>query len=91
MVFSVIAYGAVLNMHLFVFCSCYHISGIIRGRKVLQITFFAIVREKTFAIQAISSIKIPTKIKVQENILECFQIHKICKLFSVDNSHYTVF
>ena len=34
--------------------------GIIRGRKVSRITFFAIVHEKTFAIQAISYIKIPS-------------------------------
>ena len=44
-------------------CSKYRITGIIRGRKVSQITFFAVVREKTFAIQAISYIKIPAKIK----------------------------
>ena len=31
--------------------------------KVLRITFFAIVCEKTFAIQAISCIKIPAEIK----------------------------
>ena len=37
--------------------------GIIRGRKVLRISFFAIAHEKTFAIQAISYIKIPAEIK----------------------------
>ena len=41
----------------------YCISGIIHGRKVLRITFFIIVREKTFAIQAASYIKILAKIK----------------------------
>ena len=32
----------------------YRITGIIRGRKVSRFAFFAVVREKTFAIQAIS-------------------------------------
>ena len=41
----------------------YRISGIIRGRKVSQITFFTIVWEKTFAIQAVLYIKIPSEIK----------------------------
>ena len=44
----------------------YRISGIIRGRKFSQITFFTIVREKTFAIQAILYIKISGR-------------HKMCK------------
>ena len=35
----------------------YHISEIIRGRKILRITFFARVRKKHFVIQAISHIK----------------------------------
>ena len=54
----------------------YRITGIIRGRKLSQITFFAIVREKTFVIQAISYIKILAEIKVQENVRECFQIRE---------------
>ena len=41
----------------------YRISGIIRGRKVSRITFFTIVREKTFVIQAVSYIKTPAEIK----------------------------
>ena len=41
----------------------YCISGIIHRIKVSRITFFTIVREKTFAIQAISHIKIPAEIK----------------------------
>ena len=41
----------------------HRITGIICGRKVLRISFFAIVHEKTFAIQAILYIKIPAKIK----------------------------
>ena len=41
----------------------YGILGFIRRRKILQITFFAIVRKKTFTIRAISCIKIPAKIK----------------------------
>ena len=36
----------------------YSITRIIHRRKVLQITFFAIVRKKTFTVQAISYIKI---------------------------------
>ena len=36
---------------------------------------------ETFAIQAISYIKIPAKIKVQENIREYFQIYEIHELF----------
>ena len=59
----------------------YHITGIVHGRKVSRIAFFAVVREKTFAIQAISYIKIPAKIKVQENIRKCFQIRKIRETF----------
>ena len=59
----------------------YRITGIIRGRKVSRITLFTVVRQKTFAIQAISYIKIPAEIKVQENIHECFQIHEIRELF----------
>ena len=55
--------------------------GIIHGRKVSRIAFFAIVREKTFAIQATSYIKIPAEKKVQENIRKCFQIRKIRELF----------
>ena len=41
----------------------YRISGIIRGRKASRITFFTIVYEKTFTIQAILYIKILAKIK----------------------------
>ena len=41
----------------------YRITGIIHRRKVLRISFFAIVREKTFAIQAISYIKILVEIE----------------------------
>ena len=37
--------------------------GIIHGRKVSRIAFFAVVHKKTFAIQAISYIKIPAEIK----------------------------
>ena len=40
-----------------------HITGIIHRRKVLQVTFFGIVHEKTFAIQAISCIKFLAKRK----------------------------
>ena len=36
------------------FSTVYRITGIIRGRKVSRITFFAVVHEKTFAIQVIS-------------------------------------
>ena len=35
----------------------YRITGIIHGRKVSWVTFFAVVREKTFAIQVISLYK----------------------------------
>ena len=41
----------------------YRITGIIRRRKVSRIIFFAIVHEKTFAIQAISYTKIPAEVK----------------------------
>ena len=48
-----------LNMH-----ALYKVpSGIIRGRKVSRITFFAMICKKTFAIQAISYIKIPSETK----------------------------
>ena len=43
--------------------SYYRITEIVRGRKVSRIAFFAVVRKKTFAIQAISYIKIPAEIK----------------------------
>ena len=58
----------------------YRITGITRERKVMRITFFAIVREKTFTIQAISYTKITAEVKSARNIHECFQIRKICKL-----------
>ena len=59
----------------------YRITGIIRRRKVSRIAFFAVVCKKTFAIQAISYIKILAEIKVQENICECFQIREIRETF----------
>ena len=46
----------------------YCITGIIRGRKVLRITFFAIVHEKTFVIQTISYINILAKLKSAKSI-----------------------
>ena len=48
----------------------YHTTGIIHGRKVLRIIFFAIVREKTFAIQAISYTKIPAEVKTARKHLQ---------------------
>ena len=71
--------------------SVYRITGIIRGRKILQITFFAIVREKTFAIQAISYIKIPAEIKsAWKHSRMLPDLWNSQNFSSADNSHYTV-
>ena len=61
--------------------SMYRITGIIRGRKVSRIAFFAVVHEKTFVIQVISLYKNPGRDRVQENIRECFQIREIHETF----------
>ena len=60
----------------------YCITGIVRGRKVSRIALLAVVREKTFAIQAISYIKIPTEIKSARKHSRNFS--------SADDSRYTV-
>ena len=69
----------------------YRISGIIRERKVSWITFFTIVREKTFVIQAVSYIKIPAEIKSARKHSRMLPDSQISQTFSsVDDSQYTV-
>ena len=69
----------------------YRITGIIRGRKLSRITFFAIVRENTFAIQAISYIKIRAKIKSARKHSRMFpDSRNLRKFSSADDSRYTV-
>ena len=71
--------------------NAYHIIGIIRRRKVLRIAFFAIVREKTFAIQAISYIKISAEINSVRKHLRMLPDSKNLQNFSsADDSHYMV-
>ena len=66
--------------------------GIIRIRKLLRITFFAIVREKIFTIQAISYIKIPAKIKSARKHSQMLPDSRNSRNFSsTDDSRYTVF
>ena len=69
----------------------YRITGIIRGRKVLRIAFLAVVREKTFAIQAISYIKIPAKIESTRKHSRMLPDSRNSQNFSpADDSRYTV-
>ena len=69
----------------------YRITGIIRRRKVLQIAFFAVVCEKTFAIQVISYIKIPAEIKSARKHLRMLPDLQNSRNFSsTDDSCYTV-
>ena len=69
----------------------YRITGIIRGRKVSRITFFAIVREKTFTIQSISYIKIPAEIKCARKHSRMLPNLRNSQTFSsADNPRYTV-
>ena len=68
--------------------AAYRITGIVRGRKVSRITFFAVVREKTFAIQAISYIKIPAEIKSARKHLRMLPDSR--NFSSADDSRYTV-
>ena len=69
----------------------YRITGIIRGRKLSRITFFAIVRKKTFAIQAISCIKIPAEIKGARKHLQMLPYLRNSRNFSsADDPRYTV-
>ena len=70
----------------------YRISGIMRRRKVLQIAFFTIVREKTFMIQAISYIKILTKIKSARKHSQMLPDLRNSRTFSsADDSQYKVY
>ena len=66
----------------------YRITGIVRGRKVSRIAFFAVVREKTFAIQAISYIKIPAEIKSARKHSRI--LPDSWNFSSTDDSRYTV-
>ena len=66
----------------------YRILGIICGRKVSRITFFAIVHEKTFMIQAISYIKTPAEIKSARKHLRMLPDSQTFSF--ADNFHYTV-
>ena len=89
------AYLALLTPNTMFTCSCisvsYHITGIIRGRKVSRITFFAIVHEKTLMIQAISYIKIPAEIESARKCSRLLPHSRNSRTFSsADNSHYTV-
>ena len=60
----------------------YRISGIIHGRKVLRITFFTIVREKTFAIQTIIFIKVPAEVKkCKKTFVNAFRFAKFTNFF----------
>ena len=69
----------------------YCITGIIRRRKLSRITFFAIVHKKTFAIQAISYIKIPAKIKSARKHSQMLPDSRNSRNFSsTDDSRYTV-
>ena len=74
----------VILFHMLNYC----ITGIVRGRKVSRIAFFAIVREKTFAIQAISYIKIPAEIKSARKHSRMLPDSR--NFSSVDDSCYTV-
>ena len=59
--------------------------------EVSRIAFFAVVREKTFAIQTISYIKIPAKIKSARKHLRIDPDSLNSQNFSsTDNSRYTV-
>ena len=65
--------------------------GIIRGRKVSRIPFFAIVREKTSTIQAISYIKILAEIKSARKHSRMVPDPRNSRNFSsADDSRYTV-
>ena len=69
----------------------YRITGIVRGRKVSRIAFFAVVHEKTFAIQAISYIKIPAEIKSARKHSRMLPVSRNSQNFSsADDSRYTV-
>ena len=60
----------------------YRITGIIRGRKVSRIAFFAIVREKTFAIQVISLYKNSGRDrKCKKTFANASRFAKFAKLF----------
>ena len=61
-------------------------------KKVLQITFFAIVHEKTFMIQVISYIKLLAKIKSAKKHSQNLPDSRNLQNFSsMDNSHYTAY
>ena len=69
----------------------YCITGIIRGRKVSRIAFFAVVRKKTFAIQAISYLKIPAEIKsAKKHSRMLLDSRNLRNFSSADDSRYTV-
>ena len=70
----------------------YRIQGIIHRRKVSRITFFTIVREKTFAIQAVSYIKIPAEIKSARKYSRMLpDLQNSWTFSSADDSQYTVY
>ena len=69
----------------------YRITGIVRGRKVSRIAIFAVVRVKTFAIQAISYIKSPAEIKSARKHSRMLPDSRNLQNFSpADDSRYTV-
>ena len=69
----------------------YRIMGIICGRKVSRIPFFAVVREKTSAIQAISYIKILAEIKsARKHSRMVPDLQNSRNFSSADDSRYTV-
>ena len=76
---------------LLVYRNVYCITGIVRGRKVSRIAFFAAVREKTFAIQAILYTKIPAEIKSARKHSRMLPDSRNSRNFSsADDSRYTV-
>ena len=69
-------------LHVCMYVCIYRITGIIRGRKVLQIAFFAVVREKTFAIQVISLYKNSGQDrKCKKTFVDASRFAKFAKLF----------
>ena len=69
----------------------YCITGIIRGRKVLRIAFFAVVREKTFVIQVISLYKNSSRDrKCKKTFANASDLRNSRNFSSTNDSCYTV-
>ena len=68
--------------HYYTYVFVYRITGIILRRKASQIAFFAVVREKTFAIQVISLYKNSGQDrKCKKTFANASQFTKFAKLF----------